>query len=337
MSHTRAYSAISTPELQKLLEASVDSIIKFKILSEIKQREESSAVVEAITIATQLHLPFTDNEHSPLPNLFLRSNLFSASKTHGKKDTPIRDFKITTYQPGKEELLVTAYRSFNQSDLDVLLVLIQLQQEQQSHFIKITAYELAMKITGFHGKNQYEAIKEQIKLFRNANIELKFNNYEFVGGILNNAFFDNEQQHYVIEFNPKLQPLFSKNSWTALDIKIREKLSSNLAKWLHGFYSSHLNSNIPIKTETIYNLCGATDSSMRRWNSVRLVDALENLKDVYAGLNLKFEFELNNGLLKIKKSQSKSQNKSIKFKMTKRNKINKKVAIFNTESRARLA
>lgn len=324
MSHAGQYSNIETPELQRLFEDTKDIEIKFKILTELKLREESNAVVEAISIATQLQLPFTDDEHSPLPNLFLRSNLFSAGKTHGKTDTPIRDFKITCYQPEKEQLLVTAYRSFNQLDLDLLIVLLNLQQEQNSHLVKVTAYELIKKVKGKgEGKNQYKATKEQLELLRNANIKLKFNEYTFVGGIINNAFFDDNLQHYIIELNPKLQPLFSKNSWTALDIQIRNNLTSNLAKWLHGFYSSHINSNLPIKTETIYKLCGATDKDVAQWNRIRLTKALAELQDTYSKLKLKFEFELNKGLLKVKKSQSNSQNKSIKSKIIRTKKLQK--------------
>lgn len=315
MSHAGQYSKLETQELQSILDTCNDPMTKLAVISELKKRQESSAIVDAVKIANKLHLPYTDTDQSPLPNLFLRSNLFSASKTHGKKDEPVRNFKITCYHSDKEELLLTSYREFNQLDLDLLIVLLSLQQEQDSNYVKTTMYEISTMTTGHHGKNQYEAILEQLEAFRNANLKFKFKGQGFVGGILQNIWFDDIEKKYIIEFNPKLQPLFSTHNWTKLDLNIRSNLKSNLAKWLHGFYSSHLNSNFPIKSETIYLLSGANDSNIRRWTSVRLVESLEELKNSYESLNLKFEYSLEKCLLKVKKSQSNSQNKSMKSKI----------------------
>ena len=317
MSHAAQYSSIDTQELQKLLELATDPMIKLLILSELKKRSEAKAIVETIKIATKLNLPGTDSEHCPLPNLFLRSNLFNASKTHGKSDTPIRNYEITCYQPGKEQLLVTAYRQFNQSDLDLLLVLIKLQQEQKSNLLQISTYQLTKLSTGFDGKNQYESVKEQLELMINANIKIQIERYSFVGGIINNAYFDDKEQLYIIELNPKFQPLFSENNWTSLDVNIRNRLKSNLAKWLYGFYSSHKNSATPIKTETIYKLCGASVKRFDKWVELTLIKALKELKTAYTQNAKFFNYELKADLLYVKKSSTKAQLKNPQLKRRK--------------------
>lgn len=288
----------------------------FRVIQETKSRGELNKVtVDADNIPIQLQLALTADDVAPTPNLLLRSNLFAASKTHGATYDAVRDFKITTYGE-KAEISLTAFRQFNQLDLDLLLELIKLQQEQQSAVLKVTLYELVKDTKGSgEGKAQYDQIKEQLELLQNASLKMKYGRYTFVGSILNNAYFDDDEKVYAIEFNHHLQPLFSNNNWTGIDTNIRKQLKTNLAKWLHGFYSSHLNSSLPIGLETIYQLSGANDSNIRRWNSETIVKALNDLQIVFAKNGKKFVYKIVDGNLYINRSQSNSQNKSIKSKI----------------------
>ena len=264
-----------------------------------------------------MQLALTAEDIAPTPNLLLRSNLFSASRTHGAPSDAIRDYKITTYGE-KAAITLTAFRQFNQLDLDLLLELIKLQQEQSSPMLKVTLYELVKDTKGVgEGRASYLQIKEQLKLLQNASIEIKHGRYSFVGSILNNAYFDDIDHVYVIEFNHHLQPLFSNNNWTGIDTSIRKKLRTNLAKWLHGFYSSHLNSSLPISLETIYNLSGANDKDIARWNRETIIKALDNLQLIFSSNGKRFNYKIIDGKLYVNKSQSHSQNKSIKNKIVK--------------------
>lgn len=297
----------------------------FRVIQETKSRGELNKVtVDADNIPVQLQLALTADDVAPTPNLLLRSNLFSASRTHGASSDSIRDFKITTYGE-KAQILLTAFRQLNQLDLDLLLELIKLQQEQQTSIIKVTLYELVKDTKGSgEGKESYLQIKEQLKLLQNASLEIKYGRYSFVGSILNNAYFDEDEKVYAIEFNHHLQPLFSNNNWTGIDTNIRKQLKTNLAKWLHGFYSSHLNSSLPIGLETIYQLSGASDKDIARWNRETIVKALDNLQIVFAKNGKKFSYKIEAGNLYVNKSQSVSQNKSIKGKILSDNKRKRK-------------
>ena len=298
---------------------------KLRIAQERAWRKKSAPIaLKSPAIPIQLQLELTPEGIAPTPNLILRSSLFSASKTHGTEDHAVRDFEIETYgsdDKKKTKVLLTAFRQFNQLDLDLLLELLKLQQAQDSHLLKITARQLALKATGEDGKGQYMQIKEQLKLLQNASLEIKQGRYSFIGSILNNAFFDEKEQRYVIEFNDKLTPLFQGNNWTGIDTNVRKQLKTNLAKWLHGFFSSHLNSHLPIKLETLYKLSGATDKDMARWVRVRVANALENLQDVFAANGKRFTYQIENGNLYVNKTQSKSQNKSIKNLVIKKSKM----------------
>lgn len=288
---------------------------RLRIVQVLSIRNEAKNIVaQADDLPVQLQLAFTAEDIAPTPNLLLRSNLFSASKTHGSSGEAIRDYEITTYGENVQVSL-TAFRQFNQLDLDLLLELIKLQQEQQKSLLKVTLYELVKDTKGSgEGKAQYEQIKEQLELLQNASLKIKRGRYSFVGSILNNAYFDETERVYAIEFNNHLQPLFSNNNWTGIDTNIRKQLKTNLAKWMHGFYSSHLNSSLPIKLDTIYKLSGATDKDRARWIRVRVIQALENLQVVFAKNGKKFIYKIDGDYLYVNKTQSTSQNRSIRSK-----------------------
>ena len=55
---------------------------------------------------------------------------------------------------------------------------------------------------------------------------------------------------------------------------------STLAKWLHGFYSTHAKP-YPYKVETLHNLCGSADKSLRSFRQ-KLKKALDELVSVGA-------------------------------------------------------
>lgn len=286
-----------------------------RIAQELSLRKESISLSTVNNIPLQLQIALTTDEIAPAPNLLLRSNLFSASKTHGAPSDAVRDFKITTYGE-KAEVSLTAFRQFNQLDLDLLLELIKLQQEQNSPILKVTLYELVKNTKGAgESKQYYDQIKEQLELFRNANIKIKHGRYTFVGGVLNSAYFDDQERVYIIKFNEDLQPLFANDNWTGIDTKIRKQLKTNLAKWLHGFYSSHLNSNLPISLDTIYNLSGATDKDKAQWIRIRVANALSNLQEVFTKNGKRFNYKIVGGNLYIDKSHTISQNRSIKTKI----------------------
>ena len=121
-------------------------------------------------------------------------------------------------------------------------------------------------------------------------------------------------------------PFYKNNNWTGLDTNIRKQLKTNLAKWLHGFYSSHINSGIPLKLDTIYKLSGSTDKDVARWCRERLPTALESLKETYIQNNMKFQYKIEKNLLHVHKTQSSSQNKNTipKINKSKSNKYNPK-------------
>lgn len=291
---------------------------KLRIVQEMSYRKETfpttREAIPQVVDDVPLKVVETLDGLVPTPNVILRSSLFSASKTHGAISEAIRDFEIITHGDNVE-IYLTAFRLFNQLDLDLLIELIKLQQEKKGLLLKITARQLAIKSRHADNAQTYLALKEQLELFQNASIKIKHGRYEFVGSILTSAYFDSNEQLYIIKFNSDLQPLFLKNNWTGIDVQIRKELRTNLSKWLHGFYSTHVNSSTPIKLETIFNLSGATDKKYQRWVNETLVKALEDMKEVFIKNGKKFNYKIIGDKLYVHKSQTNSQNKNSRSKI----------------------
>ena len=300
----------------------IDPMHKMRIMQELQFRKENSLNLEEMPKiekpTEKLQLIPTPDGIAPIPNIILRSSLFSASKTHGAEDQPVRDFEINTYG-NDTKISMTGYRQFSQLDLDLVLQINLLQQQQDNPTIEVTQYKIIKNTKESKGHQTYLQIKEQLEFLQNASIKIKIGKIEFIGSILNNAYFNDETQTYIIEPNPKLMPFYKNNNWTGLDTNIRKQLKTNLAKWLHGFYSSHINSGIPLKLDTIYKLSGSTDTNIRRWTTKRLKDALLNLEETYLQNDMKFKHKIEKNLLYVHKTQSNSQNKNMIPKIKKKN------------------
>jgi hypothetical protein len=79
----------------------------------------------------------------------------------------------------------------------------------------------------------------------------------FAGTLISSFFRDEETGFYVVKFNRDFGKLYA-TGHTTIDWEQRKSLGrNNLAKWLHGFYSSH-EQPYPYKVETIHRLSGSS-------------------------------------------------------------------------------
>ena len=109
-----------------------------------------------------------------------------------------------------------------------------------------------------YGREQHEQLKEDISRLTGAVVEItiKETAQAFGGALVQSYYRDEVEQAYVIEVSPQLLKLYQAGN-TYIDWSERQQLgNANLAKWLHGFYSSHA-VQLPYKVATIRDLCGA--------------------------------------------------------------------------------
>lgn len=207
------------------------------------------------------------------------------------------------------EIRYTGQR-LDQGDLDVYeSVLHAVRLQELGSQCRITSYAL-LKLMGKTdtGKNRATLLTRIERLRANA-IRMRQGRYTYVGGLLSEAFKDEETQEWVIVLNPKLQTLYGGDQFTQIEWTVRHALDGKpLAQWLHGFYASHAKP-FPMKVETLLRLCGS-ESELRRYRQT-LGDALDAVAEASAAHGEGFSYEIRGDLVHIEKNAQGAQRRHL--------------------------
>lgn len=202
-------------------------------------------------------------EHSRgMPNIFLRSSLFAIIQ-RGHREA-VKGEKIESVHG--ITIRYTGWR-LDQSDLDVLAHAYHLVSNNTTatggDYIQITAKGFLRGLGRTAGKSGREWLKDALRRLSASAVEITFEitdqcrneTYTYVGSLID-EFCHNEQSHtYYLKCNSRLVKVFEAG-WTQLQWQQRLSLRTSLAKWLHGFYSSHREPYC-LKVITIKRLCGS--------------------------------------------------------------------------------
>ncbi|MBM9514056.1 plasmid replication initiator TrfA [Desulfogranum marinum] len=202
-------------------------------------------------------------EHSRgMPNIFLRSSLFAIIQ-RGHREA-VKGDKIETVNGF--DICYTGWR-LDQGDLDVLAHAYHLVSKNNKcsggEYIQITAKGFLRDLGRSAGKSGREWLKDALRRLSASAVEIRFEitdqcrneTYTYVGSLID-EFCHNEQSHtYCLKCNSRLVKVFEAG-WTQLQWQQRLSLRTSLAKWLHGFYSSH-REPYSLKVVTIKRLCGS--------------------------------------------------------------------------------
>lgn len=237
-----------------------------------KARAKSVAVKKAK--AKQEQLPLWPEAVRAVPNAVLRGALFSVAKER-------EAFKTATLIATVEgiEIRFQGTRP-NQTDLDVWEMLLHLARLQPlSSEVQFTAHAMLKALgRGTSGKH-HEELKQQIRNLAAGLAEITWTKERksFGGTLISSFFRDEDTGLYVVKFNQDFGKLYA-TGHTSIDWEERKSLGqNNLAKWLHGFYSSH-EQPYSYKVETLQRLCGST--TVRRDFRRSLKEALPKLIDI---------------------------------------------------------
>lgn len=251
-------------------------------------------------------LPDCPESVRTVPNGLLRSSLFG-SLAKGRRRY-VKDEQIAAVDG-----VTISYtgESLDQGDLDVWQSLIHCVRNQEigSH-CRVTTYRL-LKLMGMshNGKNHATIVERIKRLIANA-LTIETEQYSYYGSLIFDAFRDEKTHEWVIQINPKMLPLFSRDQFTMIDWNVRNDLHGKpLAQWLHGFYSTHARP-YPYKIETLLKMSGGENSS-RRSGKQKLCKALSALAATHAKHGQAFGFEIKGDLVHVQKSGSDSQRRHI--------------------------
>lgn len=253
-----------------------------------------------------LQLPLWAEPVRAVPNGFLRSALFGAI-AKGKR----------RYIEGEQlaalegiEIRYTGQR-LDQGDLDVWEnVLHTARRQALGSQCRVTSYAL-LKLMGQTdtGKNR-ATLHKRITRLRAGTVELKQGRYVYIGGLIGEAFKDEETQEWVIELNPKLLALYGADQFTQVDWAVRHALGGHpLAQWLHGFYASHAQP-YPIKVETLHRLCGSETERMDHFRE-KLRKAMDAVSEASAAHGEGFGYVVIGDLVHVEKKAHGAQRRHL--------------------------
>ena len=226
-----------------------------------------------------------------LPNDLIRSSLFTVGN-HRVSREYIKEKVIFSF--GNTRIMFTG-EELRQDDADVWMQIIYQLAEQNDTSFDFLPYRL-IKELNWPARSHYRD-KLQTCLSRLSATNLTVYNKYYKSGIslsLVRKFQwcndeGNRLKKWKIWVEPELVNLFSGMNFTKLIWMQRIKLTP-LAKWLHSYYSSHLDPH-SIKVETILKACGSKTKALKHFKPI-LRNALVEL--VQVGLLADYYINSNN-------------------------------------------
>lgn len=281
-------------------------------VSRIREKSQASAKITSEIVP----FPRWSPRSKALPNIFLRSNLFTAR--HNNQPRAYRqEEEIAVYGGGS---ITYTGQELRQNDEDVYLVLIDLVKRQYGFMpedkwphgdtfrIEFTPKDLLDSLGKTKAKKTYSALRTTLIRLQTGALTIR-NAAESAGvdessgvslSMLPKFGWKGDgskagEPDYFADIPKTLFRLFASNSFTALHWEQRRQLEGGLAKWLHSFYSTH-SEPYPLSLETIRPLCGLASAS--RNLRIKVNKALDELKDI----NFLVSGGVENGLIVVEKA-----------------------------------
>lgn len=188
-----------------------------------------------------------------VPNVILRSALFGISQVRA-----ISPKRTLVASPDGVEIRFKG-EHFNQDDLDVWDELVhRCRKHPLGTYVQFDIKDILLDLGLKTGGAQYNQFHETIARLQGGVIELRFPNeaQNFRGTLVGQSFYDETKESYVMMINSDLLKIYNTGA-SYIDPEERKLYKRNaLAKWLHGFYTSHADP-YAYSVATIRKLCGS--------------------------------------------------------------------------------
>ena len=261
----------------------------------------------------QMKLELWPDATRGVPNAVLRGALFGIGrerKTHKKRT-------LLAAVEGYE--LRFKGETFNQTDLDALEGMLHLAMPHPlGKKVEFSAHSFLKELGRKTSGEQHEQFKEQVMRLVTGGIEITDLKAKitFIGTLVHKAYRDEVTGRYIVIFDKDMLALYEAG-YNLIDWQQRMALGQiNLAKCLHGFYSSHA-APFAYKVDTLRRLCGST-AELKKFKQ-GLKKSLAELADVGAIEAWSIDAD---DLVQIERKPSPSQRKHLtKAKAVKRQRI----------------
>jgi hypothetical protein len=241
-----------------------------------------------------VYLPSWSAMARALPNAFLRSALFSASRSVQADNVRLLAGDATLLVAGKEiatfRNMTLTFSGYELCQFDRVVYANCLDYyresplcpEESSRHVKTTFYEFARRMGNEYSVKAHHAIRASLLRLSFAQMRVRYNRMNIeVPKLLSVTFEDGEMVNdfkgsdaLLLRVTTSVAELFGPGAWTAVEHDAVRY--DGLTGWLGSFYAGHAGPAwLPV--ETLYRISGY-ESHMRNFRT-SLIRALENLKD----------------------------------------------------------
>jgi hypothetical protein len=277
-----------------------------------RQRAEREPLPGAPLPKNVVQLPLWPEPVRAVPNGFLRSALFGAIRKGRRR------FVKGEHLAALDgiEIHYTGER-LDQGDLDVYeSVLHAVRLQELGSQCRVTSYALLKLMGKADTGGNRSVLQKRIERLRANAVTLRQGRYTYIGGLVDEAYKDEETQEWVIVLNPKLRALYGADQFTQIEWAVRHELDGQpLAQWLHGFYASHAKP-FPMKVKTLLNLSGGENADAYSGKQ-KLRKALDAVAEASAAHGEGFIYEIRGDLVHVEKKAQGAQRRHLAKKAAK--------------------
>jgi hypothetical protein len=223
--------------------------------------------------ATPVQLGFWPDDSRGVPNAFLRSAFFSA-----RKPTARREFLEQVKLESKLAPALAPYTvrytgpELFQPDLDVWLQIVQLCRLRplgtSTDFQVRTFLKALGSSTGKTDRDRLELMFARLRAtaFTVSWVDPTTKKHrKYISGLVDHLGFDEATGRWRVVLDPRIAELFAPSQHTWLQVSARRALGKGyLAKWLHGYFSSHAKPH-PIRVAALMELSGSATAELKRF------------------------------------------------------------------------
>lgn len=253
----------------------------------LKRWEERSAIKDAHEtlrngsggahrIAPIVQLPLWPEPARAAPSAILRSALFGVvgrGRRKSMKRESLASWKTVALEYTGEQL--------DQYDLNVWLQSVHLARTQSlsdANGVNFTSRGFLKSMKRSYSGAAAKALHDSIHRMVACAVAIRVDDCEYMGNLIHSCVHNENSGRYVLRLNPQLRALFD-SGYTRLDWETRLALTTDLARWLHGYVQSQrATTQNPhrIAVSTLRSLSGAETELKDFRRNLRI--ALESLK-----------------------------------------------------------
>ena len=248
-------------------------------------------LAESASAPQVVQLPLWPDEKRGAPNAVLRSSVFSAAKPATR--TLLDSVLLPVLPP---YAIRYSGPQLYQPDLDVWLELVhRCRLTASRHAAVVTIGSVLRGLGRPTNKQSYEYTRESAKALARATVDVmcrdeKGRQRGFTGPLLMLAY-DEPQGVWGVHLHPRVVAMFAPDEHTWLAASARRELGKGyLAKWLHGYFSTHRDP-LPISVERLRDLSGSGNGCLRGFRR-RVREGLAEVARVERGEGRRFEWRV---------------------------------------------